>query len=186
MMRAFIAVDVQSGGAISRLQSEIVSETGWATRDVKPVETPNFHFTIIFLGEITEIDAGKIISKLSEVQFEPFPLSYTEVGAFPGSKAARIVWVGVDPVGGEKLTDLAKKVLAPVSELGFKPDKPFSAHLTIFRVKTRQAVNFTEIADRYRSMTFGTEIIDKFHLKKSDLKSSGPVYSNIYTVEAKK
>jgi 2'-5' RNA ligase len=39
---------------------------------------------------------------------------------------------------------------------------------------------------RYQGRTFDTDLVDRVHLKKSDLTPSGPVYSNIYTVEAKK
>jgi 2'-5' RNA ligase len=36
----------------------------------------------------------------------------------------------------------------------------------------------------YDRITFGSEIIDKVHLKRSDLTSSGPVYTDIFTVNA--
>jgi 2'-5' RNA ligase len=32
---------------------------------------------------------------------------------------------------------------------------------------------------------FGADTMDRFHLKKSDLTSQGPIYSNILTVHAK-
>ena len=51
-MRAFVAVDISSL-AIAIVQKEILSRAGWNARDVKPVEPHNFHFTLIFLGEIS-------------------------------------------------------------------------------------------------------------------------------------
>jgi RNA 2',3'-cyclic 3'-phosphodiesterase len=175
-MRTFIAVDVASSATIARLQSDIMSTQGWSTRDVKPVEAHNFHFTLIFLGEIRDSDADSIKAKLSEMQFEPFTITYVGVGAFPKSDAARVIWVGVDPAG-----DVASKMAG----LGFQADKPFSPHLTIFRAKGRP-VRMADIASKYRGATFGIDTVDRVHLKKSDLTSSGPVYSNIYTVAAKK
>lgn len=183
-MRTFIAVDV-SAGAIAKLQNEIMSAAGWSTRDVKPVEAQNFHFTLIFLGEKNDDDVGRIKDKMAQVQFEPFTLTYTGVGAFPKPASARAVWVGVDQAGGQKLITLANDVVAKMGELGFSADRPFSPHMTIFRTKGLP-VKINDISAKYQGRTFGSDLIDRVHLKRSDLTPSGPVYSNIYTVEAKK
>jgi 2'-5' RNA ligase len=183
-MRTFIAVDV-SAGAIAKLQNEIMSAAGWSTRDVKPVEAQNFHFTLIFLGEKNDDDVGRIKDKMAQVQFEPFTLTYTGVGAFPKPASARVVWVGVDQQGGQKLAALAGEVVTKMGELGFSADKAFSPHMTILRAKGRP-VKIGDISAKYQGRTFGSDLVDRVHLKKSDLMSSGPVYSNIYTVEAKK
>ena len=182
-MRTFVAVEVSSN-AIAKLQKEILSTTGWNARDVKPVEPHNFHFTIIFLGEISDHDVDRIKEMLSGFQFEPFTITYTGIGAFPKPAHARVVWVGVDSEGAQKLTGLANDVVAKMSELGFKADKPFSAHMTFIRAKGRP-IGASYISSKYQGITFGSDRIDKFHLKKSELKQSGPIYSNVYTVEAK-
>jgi 2'-5' RNA ligase len=183
-MRAFIAVDV-SNVAIVKLQNDILSTAEWNPRDVKPVEPHNFHFTVIFLGEISDHNVDRIKEMLAGFQFEPFTITYTGIGAFPNPAHARVIWVGVDPEGAQKLTALANDVVAKMSELGFKPDKPFSAHITLLRAKGRP-VSASYISSKYQAGTFGSNRIDKVHLKKSELTRSGPKYSNIYTVEAKK
>jgi 2'-5' RNA ligase len=183
-MRAFIAVDV-SNVAIVKLQNDILSTAEWNPRDVKPVEPHNFHFTVIFLGEISDHDVDRIKEMLAGFQFEPFTISYTGIGAFPNPAHARVIWVGVDSEGAQKLTALANDVVAKMSELGFKPDKPFSAHITLLRAKGRP-VSASYISSKYQAGTFGSNRIDKVHLKKSELTRSGSKYSNIYTVEAKK
>jgi RNA 2',3'-cyclic 3'-phosphodiesterase len=183
-MRTFVAVDV-STNAIAKLQKEILSTIGGDTRDVKPVEPHNFHFTLIFLGETSDHDVDRIKEKLAGFQFEPFTITYTGIGAFPNPAYARVVWVGVDPEGVQELTSLANEVVTKMSELGFKADKPFSAHMTFLRAKGRP-VKATYISSKYQGKTFGSDRIDKLHLKKSELTPSGPIYSNVYTVEAKK
>ncbi len=183
-MRAFIALDV-SNVAIVKLQDDILSAAEWNPRDIKPVEPHNFHFTVIFLGEISDNDVDRIKELLAGFQFEPFTITYAGIGAFPNPAYARVVWVGVDPGGAQKLTALANDIVAKMSELGFRADKPFSAHLTLLRAKGRP-VNASYISSKYQGRTFGSDRIDKVHLKKSELRSSGPVYSNVYTVEAKK
>jgi len=184
-MRSFIAVDVESRDQITRLQNEIASAAGWKPRDVKPVEQQNFHFTLIFLGEITDIEAGRIKEKMQEIKFEPFLLTYQKVGAFPRPDAAKIIWMGVDAASGQKLVALANDIISKMAELNFHADKPFSPHMTIFRVKAGP-VRISDISAKYENKTLGSDLIDKVHLKKSDLAPSGPIYSNIYTVEAEK
>jgi RNA 2',3'-cyclic 3'-phosphodiesterase len=183
-MRGFIAVDVLNV-AIVKLQNDILSAAEWNPRDVKPVEPHNFHFTVIFLGEISDQDVGRIKEMLAGFQFEPFTITYAGIGAFPDPAHARVVWVGLDSGGAQKLTALANDIIAKMSELGFKADKPFSAHLTLLRARGRP-VSTSYISSKYQGRTFGSDRIDKVHLKKSELRSSGPVYSNVYTVEAKK
>lgn len=180
-MRAFIAVDAPSG-ALSDLQREIASAAGWNSKDVKPVEPENFHFTLIFLGEISDPDAVK--AALSDLEFDPFTITYAGVGAFPRPSSARVVWVGVDQEGGQKLTGLAGNVISKVAGLGFSPDKAFSPHLTIFRVRGRMQIALD--VSKYGGRTFGSSTIDRVHLKKSELTPAGQVYSNIYTKDAKK
>jgi 2'-5' RNA ligase len=80
-VRAFVAVDVTSG-AIADLQKEMMG--AFNPRDVRPVEPHNFHFTLIFLGEISDQQAQQVKEALSGISFEPFSLTYAGVGAFPG------------------------------------------------------------------------------------------------------
>ena len=183
-MRTFVAVDVSSV-AIVKLQNEILSTAGWNLGDIRPVEPQNFHFTLIFLGEISDHDLGKVKEKLAELQFEPFTVTYNGIGGFPNPAAARVVWVGVDPQGSQKLTALAQEVIVKMSELGFKADKPFSPHLTFLRAKGRP-IRLNHVFAKYQGRTFGSDLIDTLHLKKSELTPSGPIYSKIYTVQAHK
>jgi RNA 2',3'-cyclic 3'-phosphodiesterase len=183
-MRTFVAVDASSI-AIVKLQNEILSKAEGNLRDIRAVEPQNFHFTLIFLGEISDHDLEKVKEKLAELQFEPFTVTYNGIGGFPNPAAARVVWVGVDPKGGQKLTALAQEVVVKMSELGFKADKPFSPHMTFLRAKGRP-IKLNDIFTKYQGRTFGSDLIDTLHLKKSELTPSGPIYSKIYTVQAHK
>jgi RNA 2',3'-cyclic 3'-phosphodiesterase len=183
-MRTFIAVDI-SASAIAKMQIEIMSSAGWNPKEVKPVATQNFHFTLFFLGEKSDMDVDRIKIKMAEISFEPFTLTYSNVGGFPKPAAARVIWIGVDQEGGQKLIALANDVVAKMAMLGFSADKPFSPHMSLFRVRG-VPIQVSGITAKYEGRTFGSELIDRIQLKKSDLSPSGPNYSNIYTVEAKK
>ena len=184
-MRAFIAVDVSNTTAIEKLQQELIADAGWTHEQTRPVNNQNLHFTLIFLGNIGLDVVNEIEIKLSEIQFEPIKLTFTGIGVFPDLKFARVVWVGVDENGNQKLVSLAEQVVLKLSEIGIKPDKPFTSHLTVFRVKGRGLNMRKEILDKYREKNFSSDIIDKVHIKRSDLTSSGPRYTNIFTVHAR-
>ena len=73
-MRAFVAVECKSN-EIARLQEEMMSSSGWSAREVRPVSPDNFHFTLIFLGEISDSQAQQVKEELAGIKFEPFSIT---------------------------------------------------------------------------------------------------------------
>ncbi len=182
-LRCFISVDVSIKDTIKKLQDRIIVDEGWNMRDVKPVEEQNLHFSIIFLGETTLEAVDILKSSLSGLVFQPFTVTYKGLGVFPSTANARVIWMGTDVEGGIKLAHLAQRVLASIKDSGFTPDKPFIPHVTLFRIKNRKikAVNTL----KYNDQSFGSDYIDKIHLKKSELTRSGPIYSDLFRVYAR-
>jgi 2'-5' RNA ligase len=183
-IRAFVAVEVSNTGGIEKLQQELACEAGWTCDQTRPVKNRNLHFTLIFLGDIHLESIDKIKDLISEIRFEPIKITFTGIGGFPNSNFARVVWVGVDENGRQKLVGLAEQVVLKLSQIGFRPNKPFTPHLTIFRVKGGNLKLRTELLHKYGKRNFGSDISDKVHLKRSDLTPSGQVYTNIFTVHA--
>jgi RNA 2',3'-cyclic 3'-phosphodiesterase len=64
------------------------------------------------------------------------------------------------------------------------PDKPFTPHMTLFRIKKGKLKITTKLLSEFDHLSFGSDIINKVHLKQSDLTSSGPIYTDIFTVNA--
>lgn len=179
-MRTFVAVEIsdqQVLDSIKNLQSSLKIEA-------KPVDTQNMHFTLMFLGEVSEQMAQKIGAQLKTIEFAPFDMSFEGVGAFPKPKFPRVVWVGLDSKGGSKLSLLAKMVEENLSPLGFSSDKPFKPHTTIFRIKNRVGDISDELA-KYSTAKFGTQKVSELKFKKSVLTASGPVYSDLEVIPAK-
>ena len=86
-MRAFVAIEVSDQGvlnSISQVQAELNIKA-------KPVEIHNMHFTVQFLGEVSEEVVRKISSKLSSLEFTPFSVSFMGVGVFP-KPSSRVKW----------------------------------------------------------------------------------------------
>jgi 2'-5' RNA ligase len=178
-MRTFVAVEVASKEAVANMiefQKTLLS----AGLKAKPISSNQLHFTLMFLGEINEVMLDSIKSKLMDMKFDSVNVTYTGVGAFPSFKSPRIIWIGVDAGSAPKLIQLAKDVETRLNSLGFRSDKPFTPHITLFRVKDRihDARNIMEHKER----TFGNDLLNEVKVKKSDLTPSGPVYSDLFVV----
>jgi 2'-5' RNA ligase len=179
MMRVFIAIEISNKEVINSIK--IIQDK--INIDAKPVESKNFHFTLQFLGEISEEIMHKIIRALRTIEFSSFSITLKGVGAFPKSKFPRVVWIGTDENGGNMLIQLSKKVEKVMEPLGFFSDKPFKPHITIFRIKNK----IEDITDELKSqkvIDFGIQEISSIKLKKSELTSSGPIYSDLEEIKA--
>ena len=179
-MRAFVAVEMTSSvvlDSIKKLQASLKIAAN-------PVEVHNMHFTLLFLGEISEEMSQKVQAQLNTIEFSSFDISFEGVGAFPKPKFPRVVWVGVDNSGGKYLVELAKKVEEKLAPLGFRADKAFRPHVTIFRIKNRVS-DITDELSRYASPKFGTQKISELKFKQSVLTPTGPIYSDIGVIGAK-
>ena len=169
-MRVFVAADVTNDAVKARIgafQQDI--------RDMgKAVELRNLHFTLQFLGEVSQEAAGAAAEALKSVKFNPFNVELRGAGTF--GRPPRIVWAGTDMQGGQGLSDLAGTV---GKALGCGDGKPFKPHLTILRVKKRRID-----VSRYTDHIWGMQRIDTIKLKKSVLKNTGPTYTNIAEVAA--
>jgi 2'-5' RNA ligase len=179
-MRTFVAVEItnqQVLDSIKKLQSSLKIPA-------KPVEIKNMHFTLMFLGEVTEDMAQNVQALLKTIEFSPFDISFEKVGAFPKPRFPRVIWVGLDKTGGAQLSALAKAVEEKLSTLGFHSDKPFKPHATIFRIKNR-INDITDELAKHSGAKFGMQHISELKFKQSVLTPSGPIYSDLEVVAAK-
>jgi 2'-5' RNA ligase len=179
-MRTFVAVEISNEStlnAIAKLQSELKIKA-------KPVSKENMHFTLLFLGEISDDMAPKIMESLSSISFNPIEMKLIDVGAFPNPRSPRVVWIGVDKDAAKNLVELAVQVEEKLRPLGFRSDKPFKPHLTIFRIKDRMN-DISHELNKFRSVEVGHETISELKFKKSILTPTGPIYSDLQVVKAK-
>ena len=179
-MRTFVAVEIHSDmvlNAIAKLQSDLKITA-------KPVSKDNMHFTLFFLGEITEEITQKVMESLSSVSFTPIEVNFVGVGAFPNPRSPRVVWIGVDESAAKKLVELAIQVEERLGPLGFRTDKPFKPHLTIFRIKNR-INDISEELSRFKTIEIGQDVISELKFKKSILTPTGPIYSDLQVVKAR-
>ena len=178
-MRTFIAIEVNDQdvlNSIHKIQTELNIKA-------KPVELHNMHFTVQFLGEISEEMLRKISDVLNGIEFSTFSVTFTSIGAFPKPNSPRVIWVGVND-GVNKLEKLAETIRSKLSDVGFSPDKKFKPHVTIFRVKNRIEDLPTKL-EKFSSYSFGKQEISEIKLKKSELTPNGPIYTDLLVVKGK-
>ena len=179
-MRAFVAVEISDKKVINsiiKFQSEINIKA-------KPVESQNLHFTLQFLGEISEENSQKIKQALKTIEFSTFEENFKGIGAFPKMKFPRVVWIGTDDIGGNSLVQLAKKVENVLTPLGFINDKAFKSHITIFRIKNKIG-DISKELEKFKTYEFGSQKISNIKLKQSVLTPQGPLYSDLEEIKAK-
>jgi 2'-5' RNA ligase len=176
-MRVFIAVEISDADILKKIQR--FQEN--LQIDVKPTKINQIHFTLQFLGEIDEEKCEKVKDLLRTITFSQFNLSLKEVGGFPNLKNPRIIWIGTDKKGAEKLIKITNEIEMKLTSLGFEKNKKFKPHLTIFRVK-HKIDDISLQMKEYETIEFGTQIITKIKLKRSILSPKGPEYSDLLEI----
>lgn len=183
-VRCFIAIDIEDPGVIQNILrvQQALSTLG---PQLKLVEKENIHLTLRFLGEIPSTLVEDVIGALRTIEFSPFKITLYGIGAFPRLSRPNVIWVGVEE-GVEELKELAYKVNTVLRKLGFPPpDKPFSPHITIARVKRRPDIStLMSIANTYINSIYGSILVDNFRLKKSTLTPRGSIYTTLYEKKA--
>lgn len=181
IMRVFVAVEISNSNiinSIKKFQTKIKV-------DAKPVESRNFHFTLEFLGEVSEDVSQKIIQTLRKIEFSSFSVNLRGIGTFPKPKFPRVIWIGTDNDGRNMLVQLSKKVEKVLEPLGFFSDKPFKPHITVFRIK-KKVGDITKELNNQKIIDFGIQEVTSIKLKKSELTSNGPIYSDLGEIKAVK
>ncbi|MGI0072172.1 MAG: RNA 2',3'-cyclic phosphodiesterase [Thermoplasmata archaeon] len=160
-MRVFVAIDLGT------------------TQGADPPPAPD-HLTLRFVGEVDEAAADSLARALAPAvaSLPAFELTLEGVGAFPGPRAPRVVWVGVTR-GHDATLRLAAAVSEALVLVGFpRPDGTFVPHVTLWRVRSpadreraRRLLDGREPAPAARAVR-----VDEVVLKESVLAPTGAVH----------
>jgi RNA 2',3'-cyclic 3'-phosphodiesterase len=131
--RCFVAVPIGD-----QLRAALAAAVGaWrgapGTEELRWTDASGWHVTLAFLGRTDPERVQVLADALTEVagRFAPFTLRTGGVGGFPSSRAARVVWYGIeDP--DRRLAGVASAVREAV---GLDDDQPFRPHLTLARAR---------------------------------------------------
>ncbi len=180
MKRVFLAIPAGEAPGLQEHYYDIRSSL--AGEKIKWVHRQNLHLTLHFFGDLEEeaiVRADRLFRQhLSDLP--SFGLLFRGVGVFPSERKPRVLWFGIDASPGlERLAGEVEDVLLE-GDLPL-PDKPFSPHLTIGRIKwIDHKDTLTDLLDRYRDKMIARLPVKEIHLLESILRPEGPVYRTLY------
>lgn len=186
VIRAFIAISLSE--EVHRGLEQVLQDlkTRLPGGAVRWVPARNIHLTIKFLGDVSLASQEMLTTMLrTEAARHPsFEISVGGLGAFPTPRRPRVIWVGVEAPA--ELASLQRGVETEMARLGYAPEeRPFSPHLTLGRV-TRNAdpgelQRLSNVLDTYKVGFLGVTRVQAIHLFRSDLQTSGAIYTRLYS-----
>jgi 2'-5' RNA ligase len=189
-MRLFIAIDLDDA-IRERILRFLEGVRGFAP-DVRWVRPESLHVTLKFIGEKPLEAVDEIKTALSAIQAEAVEITFRGYGFFPGAKAARVFWVGIE--SDPQLGALAKAADEAAFSLGIpKEVHPFSPHLTLARGRGGSGApvwrkvdgpskTFERLQEKMAGRPtpeFGTMTAHEFFLYESQTGRGGSRYSKI-------
>lgn len=179
-MRVFIAINLPLG--IKRQIQLVRIKMPYDARDIKWVETENYHLTLKFLGEVASENIALINKNLEQLSLThtPINLGWEKIGFFPNPKNPRVIWLGIRGET-EKVSALAQNINSRLADLGYPREENQQLHLTLGRVRrgskidSKPALHPDLLAD-IKNVNF--QILD-FALMQSILSNRGPQYKVI-------
>jgi len=173
--RGFIAIDVPFTSQLK----DLFDALQMTSAQIKLVEPENIHITIKFLGDTPE-DHLDTIGKIMEESIQtthPFTMTLKGTGVFPNENYIKVLWVGI--AHAEPLIPIVEVLNERLGTIGFKRDtKPFSAHLTIGRMRSSKGKEeILDILHNFSSTHFAQIPVESIKLKQSILTPNGPIYS---------
>ena len=176
LIRSFVAVRVP-GNVADELENFLAELRPLAK--IRWVRRSQFHITLKFLGENSREVTEDVKESLTAIKhFEPFTVELSYIGAFPNLNAPRVLWLSGDK-GAKELGNVAKMVNDKLfDEAGIEKDtKKFQAHLTLARLKDSYLPE--NLVRKLGEVPKLSWTCGELFLMKSDLKPSGPVYSQL-------
>jgi 2'-5' RNA ligase len=174
-VRAFIAIDVPAEvkDRVEDLKYAI------AFPGLVFVKREAVHLTLLFLGEISDEEAGKAAEAMRGIEFRPFRIALRGVSCF-SPDFIKVVFVEVSE-GAAELLELRQKLSDALSQGGIRFEREeFTPHLTVARVKRVKDRQVLLRAIQERAQTdFGSFEAGSVVLKKSVLGPNGPAYTDL-------
>ncbi len=179
-MRTFVALDVPQESVLKEIVS-VQSELAETRADLKMVARENLHFTVKFLGEISEAQIGEVDGRLAALDLRSAEVRLRGVGAFPHSKRPSVLWAGCAPEDLQKIVPLAERVIAALEGIGQTEGRGFQAHITLARVRSgRNREALFAFLEKHADHDFGLVRLERLSFKSSELTPRGPIYTDIH------
>lgn len=110
------------------------------------VPPEHLHITVRFIGQVDDDRAPALMETLgAPIAVPPFEVQLDGAGVFPPSGPPRVIWLGLAE-GTQSLAAVHAELNQRLAAFGYEPEqRPFSAHLTLARVKEVRQGASTEV-----------------------------------------
>jgi 2'-5' RNA ligase len=186
-MRLFVAVEIdEAARAVATAVQQRLQAAVSPALDARWVPPQNMHLTVCFIGHVDDARAQTVIDALTPpIDVAPFDIELGGCGMFPAGGAPRVLWIGLEQ-GLASLARVHAECNQRLRPLGFEPEtRPFSAHLTLARVKDAPRRSGRAVRDAVSAITVPATRWHVGHatLFESHLSPKGPRYAAIATTE---
>ncbi|MCX6807170.1 MAG: RNA 2',3'-cyclic phosphodiesterase [Candidatus Berkelbacteria bacterium] len=166
MKRFFIAINFPK--EIKNILVDFQKELSRYLPEIKWIKENNLHLTLIFLGNVDNLEKITYITKEILEQFEPFTIRIAGLGLFPDLRRPKIAWVGIKNNSSLKL--LNQVLYRKLTSNGINLDnRSFMPHVTIGRIKkqnlSKESIFFT--FNKYQDF-----ILEDIEIKNIEIMSS--------------
>jgi len=178
-LRTFIAIELPDD--VLTALAEAQRELKRGDSDIRWVRPGAIHLTLKFLGEVNEDRLDEINEKIGSAcrGHHSFDLVFRGAGAFPNSRAPRVLWVGT--AESHQLSELRDDIESALESAGFPSDgRKFVPHLTLGRFRSQRGKRTVmDILESMREREFGSVTVSSVSFMRSELRPEGARYSRL-------
>ncbi len=155
--------------------------------DIRLTPESQIHLTLRYIGETDKARTRRTIQALSHITFQPFDLTISGTGSFPGPGKPSVLWAGVSY--NQLMSELYQSIQEELSRVGVPDElRTFHPHVTLGRIRkqrkpgkesTEPAPLQTVLDDFFHgeSSQYKTTFhVDRFRLYQSRLHSGGAIH----------
>jgi 2'-5' RNA ligase len=153
--------------------AQVAPEFRWTPKE-------NLHLTIRFVGNVGRAPVEAVADALAQRPLAAFDMELGDIGSFGRGRASRVVWLGLR-AGAEAATGLAAQVEVECVRAGLPGEsRPYQAHLTLARARSRGGARLPELPAMPRVKPWRAA---QLVLYSSRVTRTGAVYEAIRTLE---
>lgn len=182
-VRTFIATIPEAGIAESLVDLCHTIKTEGPKDSIHWIISCNFHITVRFLGNLTtgQLDQLPVLLASKMVGYQPCELSFDRLCWFPSDKYPRVLAAIFKPCPEFHAIALRTEIAA--RELGLTPERrSFRPHLSLATIRRKSKSPFTV----NRSLANLKMPVNELITFKSELTSSGPIYTRLNSLALEK
>jgi 2'-5' RNA ligase len=138
------------------------------------IDPDNYHITLRFVGDVSEVLADEFVARLEDLQVTPFEVQFKGVGSF-GSKRPHIVYAMV--VVTDALANLHRQHEKIARDVGLTPEsRTFIPHVTLARMSGVHPYQIAPFLSDHAAFELPPFKVSRFHLYSAKPSTGGGPY----------